>query len=186
MTLGIMLVGCAASDTHKAEEIEGAAAIRSTAAGQPAPDFTLVNDNDDTVGLHELRGRWVVLYFYPADDTPGCTCQATEFTTLLSGFDKLNATVLGISVDPPSKHRLFKAEYKLTVMLLSDPTGATMEKYAAWVETHLGDVVTHRVIRTTYLINPVGTIAWNWPEVLPQGHAARVKAKLEELQSTTK
>lgn len=165
-----------------AEEMELAASKRSSIIGQPAPAFALPDQDDQLVRLDSLRGKWVILYFYPADDTPGCTCQATEFTDILLQIHSLNAVVYGISPDPPSSHRLFRAKYKITIPLLSDVQGSMMRQYGAITETTVGGITATRVVRSTLLIDPQGKIAWHWPEVLPTGHAARVRDRLAAIR----
>src|SRR3954447_23364511 len=104
------------------------------AVGKKAPDFALKNQNDETVKLSDLAGKWVVLYFYPNDDTPGCTTEACDFTAGLKDFEKMEAEVLGCSPNSTESHRKFIAKYKLKVTLLSDPSHQAMEKYGAWGE----------------------------------------------------
>ncbi len=176
----LVLPGC--QRTPSAMSMETAAAGRSEFAGQPAPDFTLMNQDSQPVALSQERGKWVVLYFYPKDDTPGCACEANEFTELLTQFRNMNALVLGISADSPKSHRLFIEKYNLSLTLLSDPNHAVMKRYGAWVESSLGDKKTERVIRSTFIIGPQGTVRYHFPEVIPQGHAERVREKLAELQ----
>jgi len=171
--------GCMSA--QRAAEIEAAAAANSPLAGQPAIDFTLPNQDGKPVHLGSLRGHWVVLYFYPEDGTPGCTCQAQEFTERITKFHDLSAKVFGISPDTVARHRQAHRDFKLKVDLLADPDHKVMEAYGAWVQTPFGG----RPIRTTVLIDPNGKIAHHWPEVVPLGHAERVKAKLVELQNRT-
>jgi peroxiredoxin Q/BCP len=170
------------SPADRAGEMEQAAADRSPFTSKPAPQFSLADQHGDPVTLGELRGRWVVLYFYPKDDTPGCACQATEFTQLLTEFDAAGARVLGVSMDSAESHRAFIAKYGLKLDLLSDPHHRVMEQYGAWTQTALADKTYGRTIRTTFLIDPSGVIRHHWPEVIPQGHADRVRQKLAELQ----
>jgi len=184
----VTLVGCE-QDTNDvgfmkaSAEMEQAASARSAIVGQPAPDFALPDQDGQAVSLRGLRGKWVVLYFYPQDDTPGCACQATEFTALLWSFRDMNATVLGVSPDNPASHRRFIEKYNLKLVLLSDPEHAVMRRYGAWATTALGDKQYGRVVRTTVIIDPQGTIRHHWPEVLPTGHAERVRTKLAALQA---
>ncbi|MDW8263404.1 MAG: peroxiredoxin [Phycisphaerales bacterium] len=161
---------------------EAAASERSSAIGKPAPDFELLDQEERPVSLSALRGQWVVLYFYPADDTPGCTCQANEFTRLIQSFHHANAKVIGVSVDRPEIHRRFIRKYNLRIPLLSDPDRRVMREYGAWVDIPRGPAAPGMVIRSTYLIDPTGRIAWHWPEVIPQGHAQRVMDRLNALQ----
>jgi len=154
----------------------------STAIGADAPGFTLANQDDQKVRLSDFVGKWVVLYFYPSDDTPGCTCEATEFTSLLNQFNALDAVVLGVSPDPPQSHRAFREKYGLQIMLLSDGDLAVLRKYGAWVDLPGWRPPQGRVVRGTYLIGSDGKIAWHWPDVYPAGHADRVARKIVELK----
>ncbi len=164
-----------------AGEMEEAASKRSPVIGSKATPFALRNSADETVKLADFAGKWTVIYFYPADDTPGCTCQATEFTDLLTRFHNLNAVVIGISPDPPVMHALFINKYNLKLTLLSDTRHETMKAYGAHVETKIGQQTVPRVLRSTFLIDPHGIIAWHWPEVIPEGHAERVRDRLAQL-----
>ena len=187
IALGLLLplAGCQEPWT-KAQLQEEAASSRSPAANRPAPDFTLKDQDGKDVTLSKLRGRWVVLYFYPQDDTPGCTCEATEFTQLLGTLRDMNAKVYGISPDPPSSHKAFIKAYKLGLDLLSDEDHKVMSAYGGWVDASLGDTRYGRVIRSTMCIDPKGTIRYHWPEVIPHGHAQRVREKLAQLQAQYK
>jgi peroxiredoxin Q/BCP len=152
------------------------------AVGKKAPAFTLQNQNDEPVKLADLAGQWVVLYFYPRDDTPGCTTEAKEFTANLKAFQKLGATVLGCSPDKPASHTKFCSKHELGVTLLSDPDKKVMEKYGAWGEKTLYGKKTIGVIRSTLLIDPDGKVAHHWKSVKAAGHAEAVLGKLKELQ----
>ncbi|MDH3584384.1 MAG: peroxiredoxin [Phycisphaerae bacterium] len=163
--------------------MEEAAASSSTLVGAKAPDVSRLDQDDRSVRLKDYRGRWVVLYFYPKDDTPGCTCEATEFTYLLERFHQAGADVLGVSPDTTGNHRFFREKYDLKVRLLSDTDRKLMRAYGAWIDGRIAGRTIGRVIRSTFLIDPAGKIAWHWPEVIPQGHAERVRQKLEQLQA---
>ena len=178
----VLLAGCQTTD--KVGKIESAATARSQIVNQPAPDFALPDQDGREVTLSALRGRWIVLYFYPKDDSPGCSCQAPEFTYLVGRFRDMNADVYGISPDTPESHRRFIDKYALALTLLSDPDHEVMTRYGAWVATAFGDQKYYRVIRTTMIIDPEGIIRHHWPEVTPAGHAERVRSKLAELQSS--
>jgi peroxiredoxin Q/BCP len=175
--LACIQVGC--TSARRAAEMESAAAARSTLTGEPAIDFTLPNQDGQEVNLADYRGKWVVLYFYPADGTPGCTCQAREFTEHQAGFQRLTAVVFGISPDSVASHHQVTQKFGLKVPLLSDADHKVMEAYGAWVWTPFGS----RAIRSTVLIDPGGRIAYHWPEVIPEGHAERVRAKLAEIKA---
>lgn len=151
--------------------------------GKKAPDFTLPDQDGDKVSLKDLRGSWVVLYFYPKDDTPGCTKEACEFTAGIADFRGLDARVLGCSPDSPESHRKFIAKYDLDVTLLSDPEHRVMERYGAWGEKTMYGRTSMGVIRSTVLIDPAGRVAHHWPRVKAAGHAEKVRDRLAELQT---
>lgn len=163
-------------------QMEEAASARSPIVGDRAPDFSLPDQTGKTVTLAGLRGQWIVLYFYPKDDTPGCTCQATEFTRLIGQLRDMNARVYGVSDDSVATHKIFVEKFSLGLDLLSDPDHKVMKEYGAWVTARLGDKTYERVIRTTMIIDPKGVIRHHWPEVIPEGHAQRVREKLAQLQ----
>lgn len=149
--------------------------------GKYVPLFTLLDQDGKKVKLGDFAGRWVVLYFYPRDNTSGCTTEACEFTEALSGFEGLNAVVLGCSPDSPESHRKFIEKERLRVRLLSDPDHTVMAKYDAWAEKNMYGKKVIGVVRSTALIDPQGKLAFHWPTVKAAGHAAEVKAKLAEL-----
>jgi peroxiredoxin Q/BCP len=151
--------------------------------GKKAPAFTLQDEKGTNLKLSDFAGKWVVLYFYPKDDTPGCTVEACEFTSGISGFAKLDAVVLGCSADSPEKHVKFIAKHGLKVKLLSDPDHKVIEKYGAWGEKKLYGKASMGIIRSTVLIDPSGKVAHHWAKVKAAGHAAEVRAKLAELSS---
>lgn len=152
------------------------------APGTPAPPFRLPDQDGKSVALHELRGRWTVLYFYPKDDTPGCTIEACEFTAALPSFRGLDAEVFGCSADGATAHQRFIAKHRLGIRLLTDVDRAVMKQYGAWGRKVLYGKEVEGVIRSTVLIAPDGTIAHHWPTVRAEGHAEQVRAKLAELQ----
>jgi peroxiredoxin Q/BCP len=151
--------------------------------GKPAPAFALKNQDDETVKLKDLAGKWTVLYFYPKDDTPGCTIEACDFTAGLKDFEKLDATVIGCSPDSTESHRKFIAKYKLKVTLLSDPERETIKTYGAWGEKNLYGKISEGVLRSTVIIDPKGKVAHHWPKVSAKGHADEVQEKLKELSN---
>ena len=150
--------------------------------GKQPPAFALENQDGDTVSLDSLKGQWVVLYFYPRDDTPGCTKEACEFTTGIETFRKLDAAVVGCSPDKPASHRRFIEKHDLKVQLLSDPTHATMQRCGAWGEKVLYGRTSVGVIRSTVLIDPDGNVAHHWKKVRAAGHAGHVAARLAALR----
>jgi len=147
--------------------------------GVKAPTFTLLNQNGEKVALKGFTGTRVVVYFYPADDTPGCTKEACQFNSELLAFKKLNVSVLGISPDDAAAHVAFRSKYSLTFDLLSDPDKKVMAKYGAFGEKMLYGKVVQGVIRSTFVVGPTGTIEHAWYGVHADGHAARVLATLE-------
>ena len=150
--------------------------------GAKAPVFTLRDQNGEQVKLSDFAGSWVVLYFYPKDDTPGCTTEACEFTDGIQAFETLDAVVLGCSADTPESHRKFIAKHGLKVTLLSDADHAVMKTYGAWGEKSMYGRTILGVIRSTVLIDPQGNVAFHWPNVRAAGHAEQVREKLAELR----
>ncbi len=151
--------------------------------GKAAPKFTLADQNGNRTSLTDLTGQWVVVYFYPKDDTPGCTKEACQFSAALKAFDRLSAVVLGVSPDDGESHRKFISKFKLRITLLCDPDRKVMEKYGAWGTKILYGIKTVGVIRSTVVIDPQGKVAHHWKSVRADGHAEHVRRKLEELQA---
>lgn len=143
--------------------------------------FTLADQDGSKVALREFAGAPVVVYFYPADDTPGCTKEACQFNENLRAFEKLGVSVLGISPDGPEKHTKFRTKYKLKFPLLCDPDHVVMEKYGAWGEKVLYGKKSVGTIRSTFLIDARGKVARAWYSVKADGHAAKVFEALKEL-----
>ncbi|MBI2928484.1 MAG: thioredoxin-dependent thiol peroxidase [Verrucomicrobia bacterium] len=146
--------------------------------GDPAPGFTALTNGGGTVSLADLKGKHVVLYFYPRDDTPGCTKEACAFRDEFAAFQRKGAVVLGVSVDPVKAHEKFAAKFKLPFPLLADEDKQIVRAYGVWGEkTFMGRefLGTHRV---TFLIGPDGRIKKIWPSVKPAEHAAEVLAAL--------
>ena len=151
--------------------------------GKKAPNFTLLDQDEKKVSLSDFKGGWIVLYFYPKDDTPGCTTEACEFTDRIQDFNGMNAQVLGCSPDSPGKHRAFIAKHGLGVRLLSDPDHEVMERYGAWGEKNMYGKITVGVIRSTVIVDPDGRIAHRWKRAGAKGHAEKVRERLVKLQS---
>ena len=143
-------------------------------AGASAPAFTLTDQDGTKVSLKDFKGQKVVVYFYPKDDTPGCTKEACQFNDNLSAFAKADVAVLGISPDNAEKHTKFRDKYKLTFPLLSDPDKTVMEKYGAYGEKMMYGKKVVGVIRSTFLIDEKGKITRAWYSVKADGHAAKV------------
>jgi peroxiredoxin Q/BCP len=150
--------------------------------GAKAPAFTLPDQDGKQVSLQDLRGRWVVLYFYPKDDTPGCTVEACEFTAALPAFRGLDAVVYGCSADGASAHQKFIAKHKLGIGLLTDADKKVMKAYGAYGKKLMYGKEVEGVIRSTVLIAPDGVIAQHWPKVKAEGHAEAVRDALAALQ----
>ena len=146
--------------------------------GKPAPEFELKNDAGDTVKLSDLRGTPVVLYFYPKDDTPGCTTQACGIRDAWGEFERSGAVVLGVSPDDLASHVAFKAKNDLPFTLLADPDHATADDYGVWVEKSMYGKKYWGNERTTFAIGPDGTIASVLRKVKPGEHDDRVLAEL--------
>ncbi len=146
--------------------------------GTRAPAFALPNQDNATVSLADLAGERVVVYFYPADDTPGCTTEACQFNDHLASFRDLSVRVLGVSPDDPASHRAFRAKYGLDFDLLSDERRTVMEKYGAYGEKTLYGKKVLGVIRSTVVIGPDGRVEHAFYGVRANGHAERVLASL--------
>jgi peroxiredoxin Q/BCP len=142
--------------------------------GAKAPNFKLNADNGETLSLKDFKGRALVLYFYPKDDTPGCTSEACAFNEAMPHFEKMDAVVLGISRDSLKSHEKFSQKYGLTFPLLSDEDGTMCEAYGVWVEKSMYGKKYMGIERTTFLIDATGKIAKIWPKVKVPGHAKEV------------
>ena len=150
-------------------------------AGETAPDFTLPRDGDATVTLSALRPGKVVLYFYPKDDTPGCTLEAQDFNAKLGDFTAAGATVIGISKDSVKSHDKFCRKHGLSIVLASDESGQTCEDYGVWLEKSMYGKTYMGIERATFLIDGSGTVARVWPKVAVKGHADEVLAAVRAL-----
>ena len=142
--------------------------------GAPAPDFQLRSDEGETVTLSALRGKPVVLYFYPRDDTPGCTTEACEFRDAYDRFRKQGVEVLGVSPDTEASHRKFKTRYELPFTLLADPDHQAAEAYGVWREKKNYGKTYMGVERSTFIIDADGKVAKAMRGIRPAGHAAQV------------
>ena len=147
--------------------------------GKPAPGFELVSDSGETVKLSELRGKPVVLYFYPKDDTPGCTAQACGIRDAWSEFEARGAVVLGVSPDNESRHAKFREKYQLPFTLLADTEHKTADEYGVWVEKKYAGKTYMGVERSTFVIDADGNVATELRRVKPDAHAADVLAALQ-------
>ena len=152
------------------------------AIGDAAPDFHLPTDGGGSVTLSALKGRPVVLYFYPKDDTSGCTSQAQGFTAAAADFRAAGATVIGVSRDSVKSHDKFKAKYDLDLVLASDETGAMVEAYGVWVEKSMYGRKYMGIDRSTFLIGPDGAIRALWSKVKVPGHVDAVLTATQGLK----
>ena len=150
--------------------------------GQKAPEFCLPNQDNEEICLRDFNGAWVVLYFYPKDNTPGCTTEALDFTALKSEFEKEGATIFGVSPDSVKKHCNFIAKKELTITLLSDEEKEVAQKYGVWQLKKLYGKEYMGVVRSTFLIDPDGNLAYIWSKVKVKNHAQEVLEKLKELK----
>ncbi|MFN7055036.1 peroxiredoxin [Hyphomonas sp.] len=152
------------------------------AEGKKAPEFRMETLSGPK-RLKDYAGRWLVLYFYPKDDTPGCTREALDFTALAAEFDAAGAAILGVSRDPVSKHEKFAAKHGLTVELGSDDAGSVSKSYGTWEEKSMYGRTYMGMARRTFLIGPDGRIARTWQKVTVAGHAQEV---LDEIRSRSR
>jgi len=142
--------------------------------GTQAPNFKVLNQDNKEVSLEDFKGKWVVLYFYPKDNTPGCTVEAKEFEKLREEFEKENVVILGVSKDDVNSHKKFCSKYNLNFQLLADTKGEIVKAYKASAGPF--------VRRITYLISPEGIIVYSWSKVNPSSHAQEVLEKIKELR----
>ncbi len=148
--------------------------------GTPAPDFTLPNERNEPVHLADLKGKQVVLYFYPRDDTPGCTVEACSFRDAWHELNAKGIVVLGISRDSVKSHQKFANKHGLPFTLLADEGGKVAQQYGVWVEKHMYGRTYMSTARTTFYIRPDGRIGHVWERVKPEGHAQKVLDFLEK------
>ena len=150
--------------------------------GSDAPSFCAKDWEGKEHCLEDYEGKWVVLYFYPKDNTPGCTTEAVDFTSMKGEFDSLGAAIIGVSGDSEKSHKKFIDKHDLDITLLSDPEHQLMKQYGAWKEKSMYGKTFMGIVRSTVLIDPDGRVAHHWPKVKAKGHAAEVKERLAELK----
>ena len=150
-------------------------------AGDKAPEFCLPDKDKAEVCLKDFKDRWAVLYFYPKDNTSGCTLEAIHFTNARKDFEKLNAVILGISPDSPESHCKFAEKHELWITLLSDPEHKVLESYGVWQKKMMYGREFWGVVRSTFVVDPQGKIRQVWPKVKVAGHADEVLNQLKEL-----
>ncbi|MGA9541507.1 MAG: thioredoxin-dependent thiol peroxidase [Methyloceanibacter sp.] len=153
----------------------------SLEAGDKAPSFNLPTDGGGTISLKDLKGKTVILYFYPKDDTSGCTAEACAFRDVLPDFSKAKAKVVGVSKDPVKKHDKFKEKYDLTFPLASDEDGKVCDAYGTWVEKSMYGRKYMGIERSTFLIDGTGVIREIWRKVKVPGHVDAVLKAAQEL-----
>ncbi len=151
--------------------------------GQKAPEFCLPNQDNEEICLRDFAGSWVVLYFYPKDNTPGCTTEALDFTALKVEFEKEGATIFGVSPDSIKRHQNFIQKKDLQITLLSDEEKEVAKKYGVWQLKKLYGKEYMGIVRSTFLIDPDGKIAYIWSKVKVKNHAQEVLEKLKELKA---
>ena len=145
-----------------------------------APNFTLEGLDGAKHSLQDFKGKWVVLYFYPADDTPGCTVEACSLRDSRDTLAELGAEIIGVSKDDPNSHEKFKAKYSLNFLLLTDPEAETINEYGAWGKKMYGR---EGILRKTFIINPDGNVVKVYGRVTPIGHGNQVVEELRKLQA---
>jgi peroxiredoxin Q/BCP len=147
---------------------------------QPAPTFQLANQAEEIINLSDFRGQWLILYFYPKDNTPGCTTEAVDFTSLHTEFTKLGATIVGVSPDSAASHSKFITKKDLQITLLSDPDHQVAEAYGVWQLKKFMGKEYMGIVRSTFAIDPQGNVALIWPQVKVKEHAAAVLEWLKQ------
>jgi len=153
--------------------------------GDKALEFCLPNQDDIEICLRDLKGKWIVLYFYPRDNTPGCTTEACEFTEAAPDFSELDAVILGVSADSTKKHRNFIEKKELGITLLSDEETKMMQEWGVWqLKKNYGKEYMG-IVRSTFIIDPDGVIKAVWEKVRVKEHVAKVKEELQRLQATS-
>ena len=152
--------------------------------GQKSPDFELPDEKDHRVSLSSLKGKWVVLYFYPKDLTPGCTMEAIDFSEKKEDFETSGARIFGVSPDSTASHLKFCDRKNLSVTLLSDPEKKAIESFGVWQKKKMAGREYMGVVRSTFLIDPTGIVREIWENVRVKGHADKVLACLKEKQNT--
>lgn len=145
-----------------------------------APNFSLIGSDGVTHSLSDYKGKWVILYFYPADDTPGCTAEACSLRDSRDVLAEMGAEIIGISRDNPNSHEKFKAKYALNFTLLTDPEAKTINEYGAWGKKMFGR---EGILRKTFIINPEGQVVKVYGRVTPMGHGEQVVGDLKKLQA---
>ena len=155
--------------------------VMPLATGDKAPTFSLTDARDQTHKISDFHGQWIVLYFYPKDDTPGCTKQACGFRDTHPFFEAMNTTIIGISRDASASHAKFEEKYDLPFLLLSDPDLKAANAYGVWQEKKLYGKISMGIVRSTFIIDPKGIIRAIFHKVRVEGHVEKVLKSLKEL-----
>ena len=151
--------------------------------GTVVPDFCLPNQDEEEICYRDIKGKWIVLYFYPKDNTPGCTTQACDFTEAEPDFSRLDAIILGVSPDSPKKHRNFIEKKELKITLLADEEKELCNTFGIWQLKKFMGKEYMGVVRSTFIISPEGKISALWTKVRVKEHVTQVKEKLQALQA---
>ncbi len=154
--------------------------------GDKIPDFCAINQDEEEICFRDIKGRWIVLYFYPKDNTKGCTLEAVDFTQNLDDFNSLEAVILGVSPDSPKRHRNFIEKQNLKITLLADENKELAKLFGVWrLKKNYGREYMG-IVRSTFIIAPDGTLAYKWNNVRVKEHVQKVKEKLNELINRVK
>jgi peroxiredoxin Q/BCP len=154
--------------------------------GDKIPDFCAINQDEEEICFRDIKGRWIVLYFYPKDNTKGCTLEAVDFTQNLDDFNSLEAVILGVSPDSPKRHRNFIEKQNLKITLLADENKELAKLFGVWrLKKNYGREYMG-IVRSTFIITPDGTLAYKWNNVRVKEHVQKVKEKLNELINRVK
>lgn len=159
--------------------------VKTLTVGSPAPDFCLPDKDGGQVCTKDLRGRWVVVYFYPKDNTSGCTLEAVTFTGLKAEFEAANAVILGVSPDSQKSHCNFADKHGLTITLLSDPEKVVLSQYGVWQIKKMYGKEYFGVVRSTFLIDSQGVLVSAWTNVKVKGHVEEVLAAVKQRSAAT-
>jgi len=150
--------------------------------GDTVPEFCLPNQDEEEICFRDIKGKWIILYFYPKDNTPGCTTEACDFTDALPDFEDLDAIVLGVSPDSPEKHRKFIEKKELKITLLADEEKELCNLFGIWQLKKFMGKEYMGVVRSTFILDPKGKVSAVWTKVRVKEHVPAVKEKLEALQ----
>lgn len=184
LALGLALLVIAYPTMHAAAQQGAQTEAQMPAVGTAAPDFTLSSQEGTTVSLHDFKGKWVILYFYPKDMTQGCTIEAHNFQRDLDQYTQKNAVILGVSVDSVDSHKEFCTKESLTFKLLADTSHDVVNKYGSLHTYGTGDKAMVAALRNTFLINPQGMIVKVYTKVNPTPHSADILTDLTAMQAT--